>query len=367
MKFRLPFLRKRETLPVFEQSRLDENWGLTTQFPDSVLHAPEPVAQVDIPLGSEAADTQQPPAQPPSNRMGQAFIAAGKLTAEQVQSVLRLQTKTRIRFGEAAIKLGYLTEQEVSSVLAKQFNFQLLDNRGALLSGRISKAMSVAHRPYSAEAEGFRRLRAEVLQRMQGKQTLSSISVVGSQRKDGVSHVAASLAITLSQVNRRTLLIDANLRSPSVDRIFGISSRYGLSTLLAGRESAQGREVHAITERLSVLPAGPKPPNPLEILDPPSFQLLLERFAGQFDVVVVDTPAAWETADALVISVQCDHVLMVVREGASLVEKVQKVERSLQGLDVNPMGVFYNRVPAAAAWWQRRKDTRTPAQPATTG
>lgn len=360
MKFRLPFSRPAKSLPVFEQSRVDD-WGVSTQFQDSVSFVAENQTTVDIPVG----DAPSGPA--PSNRMGQAFISAGKLTAEQVQEVLRLQSKTRIRFGEAAIKLGYLTEPEVASVLAKQFNFQLLDSKGALLSGRISKSMAVAHQPYSAETEAFRRLRAEVLQRVQGTQGMVAICIVGSQRKEGTSHVAASLAITLSQVNRRTLLVDANLRSPSIDRIFGLRSRFGLSTLLAGRPSPDNQEIHAITERLSVLPAGPKPPNPLEILDPPSFRLLLDRFSSQFDVVVVDTPAAWETADALVISVQCDHVLMVVREGVSLVEKVQKVERSLQGLDVNPIGVFYNRVPVSGNWWQRSKPASTTPQPAKRG
>ena len=361
-KFKLPTWKRSRspTSPVFEHSTFENSQRSSTQFADShfadsMMPPSEFSVDVDIDelqktyprsIAPQAAN----PNDATTNRMGRAFMAAGKLSADQVAAVLRAQHGLGMRFGEAAIRLGFLTEAEVTSVLAKQFNFQLLDTKGALQSGRISRHLAVAHQPYAAEAEAFRKLRAEVLQRAIVKKGLVVIAVVGTQTKEGCSHVAASLAITLSQMNRRTLLIDANMRRPSLDRMFGISNRFGLSTLLAGRQSGNDREVHAITERLSVLPSGPKPPSPLEILDPPNFQLVLSRFADTHEMVIVDTPAAWDSADALVIALQCTHVLMVVREDHSLIDKIKKTENSLEGLEVVPIGVFYNRIPSQRRW-----------------
>lgn len=361
MKFKFPFFggRRKTTSPVFEHSTFEASQFHSghfaeSQHPPSVL--PDSGFAADVDVNLDHLDSRPPratPEDPGANRMGRAFMAAGKLTAEQVAAVLRAQHGLGMRFGEAAIRLGFLTETEVSDVLAKQFNFQLLNTKAALQSGRISSRLAVAHQPYSAEAEAFRKLRAEVLQRTSAHEGTAVIAVVGAQSKEGRSHVAASLAITLSQMNRRTLLIDANMRRPMQDRLFGISNRFGLSTLLAGRQSDKGRELHRITEQLSVLPAGPRPPNPLEILDPPNFQMVLSRYTDSHEIVVVDTPAAWDTADALVIALQCTHVLMVVREDHSLIERVQKTERNLEGLDVNPIGVFYNRVSGMKRWWRR--------------
>ena len=361
MKFRIPFFgRRRDTpSPVFEHSRFEESQFHSevlaqSQFPASVLHDSGFSGELDLNLDDPDGGPRPNPSEDAgANRMGRAFMAAGKLTAEQVAAVLRAQHGLGMRFGEAAIRLGYLSEDDVADVLAKQFNFQLLNTKAALQSGRISSRLAVAHQPYSAESEAFRKLRAEVLQRTSAHEGTIVIAVVGAQPKEGRSHVAASLAITLSQMNRRTLLIDASMRRPMQDRLFGISNRFGLSTLLAGRQSDKGRELHRITERLSVVPAGPRPPNPLEILDPPNFQMVLSRYTDTHELVVVDTPAAWDTADALVIALQCTHVLMVVREDHSLIDRVAKTERNLEGLDVNPIGVFYNRVSGVKRWWRR--------------
>jgi len=360
MKFRIPFFgrKPKPASPVFEHATYEASQFHSAHMPDSgfpqsMLPNLDFAVDVNIDHFSQGDPATQTTEDPGANRMGRAFMAAGKLTGEQVAAVLRVQQGLGMRFGEAAIKLGFLTESEVSGVLAKQFKFQLLDTQEALQSGRISRRLAVAHQPYSAEAEAFRKLRAEVLQRTAVREGAVVIAIVGAQAKEGRSHVAASLAITLSQMNRRTLLIDASMRRPVLDRLFGISNRFGLSTLLAGRQSDAGREIHAITEQLSVLPSGPKPPNPLEILDPPNFQMVLNRYAGKFDLVVVDTPAAWDTADALVIALQCTHVLMVVREDHSLIERIQKTENSLEGLDVIPIGVFYNRVRTGRRWWWR--------------
>lgn len=359
MKFRIPFFgrKPKPVSPVFEHSTLDESRFQTAHIPDSGFAQsalPNSDFLVDVNIDQLSDSPPQASEDPRANRMGRAFMAAGKLTAEQVAAVLRAQHGLGMRFGEAAIRLGFLTETEVAGVLAKQFKFQLLDTKGALQSGRISRRLAVAHQPYSPEAEAFRKLRAEVLQRTSVREGAAVIAIVGAQAKEGRSHVAASLAITLSQMNRQTLLIDANMRRPALDRMFGISNRFGLSTLLAGRQSDSGREIHPITEQLSVLPSGPKPPNPLEILDPPNFEMVLNRVEGKYDLVIVDTPAAWDTADALVIALQCTHVLMVVREDHSLIERIQKTENSLEGLDVIPIGVFYNRVRTTSRWWRRR-------------
>jgi chain length determinant protein tyrosine kinase EpsG len=156
-----------------------------------------------------------------------------------------------------------------------------------------------------------------------------ALAIISAARHEGRSFIAANLAVVFSQLGERTLLIDADLRQPRQHQLFGLDNRSGLSALLSGRAGPE--TVHKIPSlaHLSVLPAGALPPNPQELLARPLFDLLLHQFSSQFEVILVDSPAAAESADAQTIAVRAAAALVVVRKNASRVWRVQGVSDSV--------------------------------------
>ncbi len=240
-------------------------------------------------------------------RMGDAFIRAKKLTAEQVNNVVRIQNERGLLFGEAAVKLGYLSSAEIEDVLEKQFNFNSpLGRRGT----QIASSLAIVHSPYSEEAEGIRRLRSQIVSKV-GEGQQIALTILSPLKREGKSHVAASLAVAFAQLNIPTMLIDANLRAPTLHKLFGIPNQTGLSTMLARRSPKTIDQTHPVMPNLWVLSSGPPPPNPLEILSPPNFSSLLARFSSEINVFIIDTPAATIWADGETIARQTGFALMV--------------------------------------------------------
>src|SRR6185295_31397 len=117
------------------------------------------------------------------------------------------------------------------------------------------------------------------------------LTIVGTERGEGRSHLAANLAVVFSQLGERTLLIDADMRHPRQHELFKLPNKSGLSSMLAGRtERNEAQRIPAFLD-LSVLPSGATPPNPVELLGRPVFTQMIEDYAGEYDVILLDTPA----------------------------------------------------------------------------
>lgn len=277
-------------------------------------------------------------------RMGQAFIEANKLTEEEVIRIVQLQQRKRIRFGEAAIKLGLLTEEDVHEVLAQQFKYQTIAKHGEGSKKRISSRLLISHSPYSAQAESIRRFRSEIMLRA-GEQTCLVIALTSPNAKEGKSHLSASLAIAFAQLNLKTLLLDANLRKPSLHQLFDVSNKTGLSTMLAGRTLPTLDMSHAITEFLHVIPSGPKPPNPSEILSAPNLSELLDKFRQEVRVIIIDTPPTRVGADAQIIAPQAGNVILVCRKDQTTTSNLKVAYENIDTASVKILGTFFNTVP----------------------
>jgi chain length determinant protein tyrosine kinase EpsG len=313
-------------------------------FEHSVFQA-SAFSRLDDPGDSTLGDVSQTSGEENvSGRMGQAFVTAGKLTQDEVARIIQLQRRARIRFGEAAIKLGLLTEEDVHAVLAQQFNYQTVVKHGSGNKKKISARLLIAHRPYSADAEAIRRLRSEILLRM-GEQRCIVLGLVSPGAREGKSHIAASLAIAFSQLNMQTLLIDANLRKPAQHLLFDVPNKTGLSTMLAGRTMPNLDLTHSVTPSLRVLTSGPKPPNPSEILSAPSLYDLIERFAQETQVLLVDTPASSVASDAQIIAQQVGRVIILGREDSSRMSGLKRTWQDMETANVQVLGSFYNKVP----------------------
>jgi protein-tyrosine kinase len=173
-------------------------------------------------------------------------------------------------------------------------------------------------------------------------QPARAVAFISPDVGDGRSFTAANVAISLAQLGARTLLVDANLRTPRQHELFRLPNGSGLSGVLSGRADHDSIVPVAALEGLFVLPAGATPPNPLELVERASFVRLLRELEGRFDHVVVDTPAAALGSDAGVIAARCGSAVVLARKDRSGFIALQEVVASFAGSGARIAGVIYN-------------------------
>ncbi len=186
--------------------------------------------------------------------------------------------------------------------------------------------------PDSFEAEQFRMLRTNILFPETGKAT-RSIAVASTSPAEGKSFVAANLAISIAQnIDKYVLLIDCDMRSPSIHQLFGCGPVAGLSNYLLHGQPLQSLIQKTFIERLSILPGGPEPPNPAELLSSGRMTDLLgevtQRYSDRF--IIIDTPPIQLTSEAQAMVKFVDGVLLVIRFGRTSRSTVTKVAQSIE-------------------------------------
>ncbi len=274
--------------------------------------------------------------------IGAILVEEGKLSAQEIERVLEVQRKHGVRFGEAAVRLGLVTHDEVRFALAKQYDFPHLPPAKPGVHGP-SRELVAAFAPFHPRTEEMRALRTQLLIRWYNPEAGRNALVVTSpETAEGRSYVAANLAVVFSQLGARTLLVDADLRNPRQAQIFGLPSGHGLSTLLSGRTEHKATFPVAGLARMSVLPAGPLPPNPQELLSRPAFAALVKDLQSLYDVVIIDTPPARLYADAQSITFRAGDALVVARKNHTPVESTAKVIRELAGTGARVVGTVIN-------------------------
>lgn len=272
--------------------------------------------------------------------IGAILIDNGRLTPEAAERILKLQKEQGLRFGDAAIQLGLLSEADIQQALSRQYDYPYL------MPGdeRVSEEVIAAFKPFSPVVEQLRALRSQLMLRwFDAEAGHKTLAVVSAGRGEGRSFTAANLAVVFSQLGERTLLIDADLRHPRQHQLFRLENKLGLSSLLAGRAEL-GEAVTRIPGLidLSILPAGATPPNPQELLARPVFNALMATVQGQYDIVVVDTPAGAETADNQTIAARTRGAVVVARKDLSLAPQLQALVSSLQHAGVTVVGAVLN-------------------------
>lgn len=272
--------------------------------------------------------------------IGAILIDSGRLSPDAAERILKLQKARGLRFGDAAIELGLLSEADIQQALSRQYDYPYLMPGDT----SVSEEVIAAFKPFSPVVEQLRALRSQLMLRwFDGEAGHKTLAVVSPGRGEGRSFTAANLAVVFSQLGERTLLIDADLRNPSQDKLFRLPNRLGLSSLLAGRAELADTvtRIPGLID-LSVMAAGATPPNPQELLARPSFNALIATVQGQYDIVIVDTPAGAETADHQSIAARARGAVVVARKDISLAPQVQALVGSLQQAGVVVVGAVLN-------------------------
>jgi protein-tyrosine kinase len=267
-------------------------------------------------------------------RLGELLHDDGTLTEQDIKDILAAQRDCGDRFGEVASRMGLATEQDVLRALARQAEFPLVISGESGLSPQIISA----YQPESARAEELRSLRSELVLRWFNRGN-GALAVIEARRGHGCSVLAANLAVTFAQLGEHTLLIDANLRSPLQQALFGISPPHGLVDFIKGRENLE----NVVTkvpgfDCLSVMCSGALPPNPQEMLGRVSFGYLMETAPAKYDVVIVDTPPMLECADAQLIAARARGALLATKRHGTRVADVLRVKSQLASAEVSLLG-----------------------------
>lgn len=292
----------------------------------------------DPPLDSTLDATAQS-AGPGGRRIGDILGELRGLNDKQIDKIVALQRKRGFRFGEAAVALRLARSEDVLWALSQQFGYPY----SPASKEQLGAELVVATEPFSARAEAFRAVRSQLTMRLDARgEARRALAVVSAERGDGRSYFAANIAVALSQIGGRTLLVDGDLRNPRQHEVFGLDNGIGLSTLLSGRDSGSAVQSVRQLPSLFVLPVGPTPPNPLELIERPACAMLLRELLASFDHVVVDTPAAEHGSDPLVLAARCGAALALARQGRSRVEPLQSLVGLLGQTRATLAGVVMN-------------------------
>lgn len=204
----------------------------------------------------------------------------------------------------------------------------------------------IYHDPLSMISEAFKMCRTNIEFSAIDRE-LKSICVTSSTQSEGKSITIANLAIAFAQIGRRVLLVDADLRRPSVHKLFGLSNRRGLTTmLLAGIRPDDAMQATQI-ENLTVLTSGPIPPNPAELLMSATMTRFIERALQEYDLVMFDSPPVGAVTDAAILATKVDGMIFVIRAGKVERKQLQRSTELLKQVKANVLGYILNGINAS--------------------
>jgi polysaccharide biosynthesis transport protein len=224
-----------------------------------------------------------------------------------------------------------------------------------------SQRLVVRDAPRSPMSEAYRMLRAN-LKFMSADKELKVIVVTSSVPKEGKSTVAANLAMSMAQMERKVLLVDGDLHRPVQHQIWELPNTFGLSNVIVGQAEIM-TSIRKVMDNLDVLPSGVVPPSPASLLDSRRMASLVESFSAYYDFVIIDAPSLNLAADAVTLGQMADGVLLVVRPGvvdtlnASVArELLEKSGQNVIGQVVN--GVITKNEPHSYYYFEQEKSSQ---------
>jgi non-specific protein-tyrosine kinase len=214
---------------------------------------------------------------------------------------------------------------------------------GAVPREQAGRLLPALYAPRSGRAEAFRTVRTNL--EFGGRQGMPrSIVVTSAGPGEGRSGLVANLAVSVAQAGRRVVVVDADLRRPSLARHFGLRPAIGLAEVLSGTARLDDVLLTVEGAQVVVLSSGATPAFPSELLGSVTMQTVLDRLEEAFDVVIVDSPPVLPVSDALLLAVQVQGTVVVARMGATTRAALRRAVQSLTGVGADVLGVAGNAV-----------------------
>ena len=195
--------------------------------------------------------------------------------------------------------------------------------------------------PKTIVSEQFRTIRTNLNFSMPDKD-LKTLLITSSSPGEGKSTISSNIAIVFAQEGKKVLLIDADMRKPTIHYTFDLKNTFGLSSVLTRQVELEQAYNKTAVEGLFVLTSGPIPPNPSELLASKHMDQIMLTVTEQFDIVIFDTPPVLSVTDAQIMSNKCDGTVLVVNSGVAEKAMVLKAKESLRASKGNLIGVILN-------------------------
>lgn len=206
-----------------------------------------------------------------------------------------------------------------------------------------SKKLTTSIDPDSVITEQIKTLRTNI-DFVTTDYDLKTLMVTSATLGEGKSTISTNLAVEYANEGLKVLLVDANLRRPAVHKIFGISNQVGLSSWLGHQVKDVNKIIHPVIGNLLIMPSGPTPPNPAELLDSQLMTSFLNAAKAQFGVVIVDTPAALPVTDSRLLADKIDGTVLVVRQNVVQKAAVRDAVSVLKRSHATILGAVLNDV-----------------------
>ncbi|HEY4069434.1 MAG TPA: polysaccharide biosynthesis tyrosine autokinase [Burkholderiaceae bacterium] len=278
---------------------------------------------------------------PHERRLGALLVAAGKLSPTDGQTVFEEHVKRKVPYGSAAVRMGLVSESDVLEALSAQYGMRRMTNKS--VGSHTPEQFVVDQHPSHPVAEAVRVLRSYLMLEAEQSGRGNMVAVTSPDRGDGKSFIVANLAIACSQAGMRTLLVEADMRDPQLAVRFGSSRREGLSSYLAGLIPKPPILPIDPAGYLSLLPAGPRPPNPQELLSHSRFADLMQDLSTRFDLVLVDSPANASGSDAQIIAARAGNAVIVGNWNETRLDALTLLIKRLADAGVQTIGAIVNR------------------------
>jgi capsular exopolysaccharide synthesis family protein len=242
---------------------------------------------------------------------------------------------------DSTVKTPEIAEELVGAPLLGMMPM-LSQAKQHLIADAPERDLAVFKDPTSIAAEACRSIRTNLMF-ISAQKDFQIFSVTSPGPQDGKTTVAINLATTMAQAGGRILLIDADMRKPRIHKSFGLKSDKGLSTVMTG--DAQLKDVTCRSEipNLDVLPCGPMPPNPAELLHTERFRQILALCRSSYDRVILDSPPIAPVTDPAIIGSATDGVVLVLRAGHTTRDAAKFARRQLSDAGARILGLVINQ------------------------
>lgn len=209
---------------------------------------------------------------------------------------------------------------------------------------KMGTSLITVTKPNSVVAEQFRTIRTNIQFSMIDKD-LKTLIFTSSGPWEGKSTVAANIAAVFADQGKKVVLIDADMRKPTVFRTFNIDNKKGLSNLITSRDIKVEDIVQYVEDAdLDIISSGPIPPNPSELLNSNRMNEVIKELESIYDLILFDMPPVVSVTDAQIMSTKTDGVVFVVRRGVAHTEDVKQAKELLDMVQANILGVVFNGV-----------------------
>ena len=207
--------------------------------------------------------------------------------------------------------------------------------------GKEKRTLMVRERPKSAVSEAFRHLRTN-LQFMLPEGQAHIIAVTSTIAQEGKTSIASNLAAILNLLDKKVIILNFDLRKPMLHTLFGVPNNKGLSAYLSGHADEQEIVVATPYSNLDIIPSGPTPPNPSELIASPRSRVLLDHLRQHYDVIILDTPPIGLVTDARTLLTYADAVVYTLRADYSKKEFLKSIQHLYEQKDIHSLGLVLN-------------------------